>query len=63
MVSSATPPDENADQDTVYMIPHWIGELIALFCNEWAGTGQVFEIKGELLTRLTAEAKRLAGGS
>jgi hypothetical protein len=56
-------PDDEPEPDTIYVIPHWAGERMALICEEWGKAGHMFKIEGELLERLTAEAKRRTGGA
>ena len=64
MTDPPTPtPDDEPDHDTVYIIPDWLGERIALICEAWAKAGRMFKIEGELLDRLTAEAKRRTDGA
>jgi hypothetical protein len=64
MSNRPTPlPDDEPDRDAVFAIPHWMGERMALICQEWSKAGRVFKIEGELLDRLTAEAKRRTGSA
>ena len=64
MTDPPTPtPDDEPDHDTVYIIPDWLGERIALICEAWAKAGRVFNIEGGMLDRLTAEAKRRTDGA
>ena len=63
MTNCPTSDGDEPDHDIVYAIPHWVGERMALFCIEWGKAGRMFKIEGELLDRLTAEAKRRTGGA
>jgi hypothetical protein len=39
-------PDDEPDRDTVWAIPHWVGERMALICQEWAKAGRMFKDRG-----------------